>query len=193
MLDGELERLELVGIGAGQRHVPAEGDGLARRHVARLAANVGAASARSLVSSVVTSEPIGVEELKRLADEAEQIRAYSAELERKSRQVEATAAELAQANLNVRPIVTISSILHDSIYEVRVADNGPGIPESERERIFAKFARGSMPGQIGTGLGLTISRQIVERLGGELSLAPGNAQGAEFVVRFMLSTAAGNE
>lgn len=70
----------------------------------RLAASIGAASARSLVSQVVTSETVGVEELKRLAGEAEQIRAYSAELERKSRQIEATADELAKANRKLREV-----------------------------------------------------------------------------------------
>ena len=70
----------------------------------RLAANVGAATARSLVSSVVSNESISVEELKRLADETEQIRAYSEELERKSHQVEKTAAELAAANEQLREI-----------------------------------------------------------------------------------------
>src|SRR5690606_23657947 len=84
----------------------------------RLAANVGAASARSLVSRVVTSETIGVEELKRLAGEAEQIRAYSTELERMSRQVEATAAELAQANQRLREVDTqkdefLSQVSHE--------------------------------------------------------------------------------
>lgn len=87
---------------------------------ARLAANVGAASARSLVSQVVTSETIGVEELKRLAGEAEQIRAYSAELERKSQQIEATAAELAKANRQLREIdIQKDEFLSQVSHEVR--------------------------------------------------------------------------
>lgn len=297
----------------------------------RLAAHLGAASARSLVSSVVTSETIGVDELKRLAGEAEQIRAYSAELERKSRQIEATAAELAQANQRLRemdmqkdeflsqvshevrtpmtsirsfsdilltnrdldeaekirflgiiekesqrlthlldgildmaqmesrkaawntvpfdpetaidqamescealaraagvnmkrsrptrgavilgdrdrlaqvfinlisnaikyntasrPVVTISSALRKEFFEVRLKDNGPGIPHSERERIFSKFTRGPVTHQKGAGLGLAISRQIVERLGGELKLAQrSNGSGAEFVLRLRIGT-----
>ena len=87
---------------------------------ARLAANVGAASARSLVSQIVTSETVGVEELKRLAGEAEQIRAYSAELERKSRQIEATAAELAKANERLREIdIQKDEFLSQISHEVR--------------------------------------------------------------------------
>ncbi|MDM7945433.1 MAG: ATP-binding protein [Oceanibaculum nanhaiense] len=80
------------------------GDETISRVEQRLAANVGAASARSLISRVVSDETISVQELKRLAGEAEQIRAYSEELERKSRQIEATAAALAAANQRLREV-----------------------------------------------------------------------------------------
>jgi signal transduction histidine kinase len=85
-------------------------------------------------------------------------------------------------NTSRDPTVTIAGVLRKGTYEARVSDNGPGIPESERPRIFTKFARGPMPRQVGAGLGLAISRQIVERLGGTLSLAEGKATGAEFVL-----------
>ena len=87
--------------------------------------------------------------------------------------------------------MSVSGTLRDSLYEARVADNGPGIPENERERIFVKFTRGPMPPQIGVGLGLAISRQIVERFGGELLLSASDAQGAEFVVRLNASRSGG--
>src|SRR5690606_4444831 len=89
---GPVEATQLF-EGQGRERTVIASDDLVSTIEQRLAANVGAASARSLVSSVVTSETIGVEELKRLAGEAEQIRAYSAELERKTRQMEVTAAE----------------------------------------------------------------------------------------------------
>jgi len=68
---------------------------------------------------------------------------------------------------------------------VRVRDNGPGIPEGERDHIFSKFARGwaESPGRAsGAGLGLAISRQIVQQLGGDLTLAEPDGRGATFVV-----------
>ncbi|MEQ8964857.1 MAG: sensor histidine kinase [Azospirillaceae bacterium] len=69
--------------------------------------------------------------------------------------------------------------------EFRVRDNGPGIPAAERDHIFSKFARGwaESPGRApGAGLGLAISRQIVQQLGGELHLAETEGGGATFVV-----------
>lgn len=291
----------------------------------RLAANIGAASARSLVSSVVTSETISVEELRQLAGEAERIRLYSTELERKTRQIERGAQELARVNERLReidaqkdeflsqvshevrtpmtsirsfsdillknpkldgpqkerflriiqeeslrltrlldgildlgkmesgtddwvttsfnpeatldqavesceafaqgtgvtvrrsggartvqvrgnsdklaqvfinliansikfntseePVVVITSSARNGTYEVRVADNGPGIPESDRERVFDKFARGSSDRTVGSGLGLAISRQIVTKFEGRMSVTTSKAGGAEFVVQ----------
>ena len=86
-------------------------------------------------------------------------------------------------NTSPEPAVTVSSLLRDGLYEARVSDNGPGIPEAERERIFDKFARGRASRQSGAGLGLAISRQIVERFDGSLLLATSRFGGAEFIVR----------
>jgi signal transduction histidine kinase len=52
-----------------------------------------------------------------------------------------------------------------------VQDNGPGVIEDERERIFARFARGThIGGTKGSGLGLHLSRECARRMGGELVL-----------------------
>jgi len=57
---------------------------------------------------------------------------------------------------------------------VEVADSGKGVPVALRERIFEPFFTTKPPGS-GTGLGLTMARQIVERHGGLLDVreAPG--------------------
>ena len=53
--------------------------------------------------------------------------------------------------------------------EVRVVDTGPGVPESDRERIFAPFQRlGDRPAGNGVGLGLAVARGFVEAMGGTL-------------------------
>ena len=55
---------------------------------------------------------------------------------------------------------------------VQVADEGPGIPEGEVEQVFEKFVQSSSTstGAGGTGLGLPIARQILERHGGRIEL-----------------------
>ncbi len=68
----------------------------------QLGGAVGAASARVLVASVVTEEPLSLDEVMEMLDEASQIRAYSRELERKSRELEAATAELRAANERLR-------------------------------------------------------------------------------------------
>jgi Na+/proline symporter/signal transduction histidine kinase len=74
--------------------------------------------------------------------------------------------------------------------EFRVSDNGPGIPEAQRETLFSKFSRGwneDSELRAGSGLGLAISKQIMHQLGGELELAATGAQGSVFVVRLKLA------
>jgi signal transduction histidine kinase/CheY-like chemotaxis protein len=65
---------------------------------------------------------------------------------------------------------------------VAVADNGPGIPESDRERIFESFQQGGRgaPKAEGTGLGLTLSRRIVQLFGGRLWLESELGRGTTF-------------
>ncbi len=63
---------------------------------------------------------------------------------------------------------------------VAVRDDGPGIDPVVRERLFEEFATGRAGG---TGLGLAVSRRIVERHGGTLGLAEGGGPGATFEIR----------
>jgi signal transduction histidine kinase len=64
-----------------------------------------------------------------------------------------------------------------------VADDGPGIPELERERVFERFARlddARSADTGGTGLGLAITRDIVERHGGTITIDPDHRLGTRF-------------
>jgi two-component system OmpR family sensor kinase len=54
-----------------------------------------------------------------------------------------------------------------------VRDDGPGIPESDRERVFDRFVRGGQTGVEGSGLGLAIVRRIAERHGARVDLGEG--------------------
>lgn len=66
--------------------------------------------------------------------------------------------------------------------ELRVRDNGPGVPPADRERIFEPFHRGSTDGG-GTGLGLNLVQEIVARHHGVVYVTDAPKGGAEFVVR----------
>lgn len=77
-------------------------------------------------------------------------------------------------------MVTVTLLAAARTVELRVCDQGPGIPEGDRQRIFEPFFS-TRPS--GSGLGLAISRQIAERAGGVLKLAPQRpAQGACFIL-----------
>ncbi len=58
-------------------------------------------------------------------------------------------------------------------FELVISDDGPGIPEAERERVFERFYR--VPGQnvSGSGLGLAIVLQAARRMGGRITLRAG--------------------
>ena len=68
--------------------------------------------------------------------------------------------------------------------QLSVSDRGPGVPEPERERIFAPFYRpaGMREKGEGVGLGLYLVRQIARRHGGDARCEPGPDAGARFVV-----------
>jgi len=63
---------------------------------------------------------------------------------------------------------------------VDVTDNGPGIATADHEIIFAKFRQGAAGRGHGTGLGLHISRRIVERFGGRMWVESTPGKGARF-------------
>ena len=87
------------------------------------------------------------------------------------------------------PVVEVRSRIGRGRYLIEVADNGPGIPRAERKLIFEKFARGQSGGvtaPAGAGLGLAISRQLIERMNGKLELLPGTGQGACFRITLPL-------
>ena len=65
-----------------------------------------------------------------------------------------------------------------TVGRVRVADNGPGVAEGDRERLFEPFF--TTKGQDGTGLGLAASFAVAQRVGGALTLVRADGPGATF-------------
>ena len=78
--------------------------------------------------------------------------------------------------------VTVRLKAEASVATVEVSDNGPGVPVEHQQLIFEKFHQGgsSTFRPQGTGLGLPISRKIVEHFGGRLWLVSRPGEGATF-------------
>jgi len=81
--------------------------------------------------------------------------------------------------------VTVQCGMRQSMPFVAVEDTGPGIPASERERVFERFHRVAGTTSEGTGLGLAIVREIADRHGARVGIeSPRNGQGTCVVVLF---------
>ena len=90
-------------------------------------------------------------------------------------------------------IITVTtSAAPDGFAEVAVEDNGCGIPQQNLEKIFTPFFTTKPEGK-GTGLGLVICRQIIERLGGHISVQSEEGKCTMFTVRLPLTGQAGKE
>ena len=84
--------------------------------------------------------------------------------------------------------------LTNGFVEVLVADNGSGIPEDRLEKIFDRFYqvnRGTGPGYKGSGIGLSICKGLVEKMGGRITV--GSTMGAGTTFRFTLPCAGVSE
>ncbi|MFC7059284.1 sensor histidine kinase [Halovenus salina] len=65
------------------------------------------------------------------------------------------------------PTIHVGAEVHEEEVVFSVSDDGPGIPESQQERIFELFERGHRDGD-GTGMGLAICDRILSRHGGDI-------------------------
>jgi two-component system sensor histidine kinase FlrB len=82
--------------------------------------------------------------------------------------------------------VAVDVTVRGTRLEIRVRDNGPGVPREYRERIFEPFFT-SRPD--GTGLGLAVVRSVARAHGGDVVLETGSDTGACFVVHLPLASA----
>jgi len=82
------------------------------------------------------------------------------------------------------PIKLVLADLSPETVQLDVCDGGPGVPEAEREAIFAPFyrLRGASEADGGHGLGLSLVRQIAHRHGGEVRYVAGSTSGGCFRV-----------
>ena len=79
------------------------------------------------------------------------------------------------------PVVSVSTKKEKDKIEIRVKDNGTGIPQKILDKIFQPFFTTKPTGQ-GTGLGLSLSYDIVKAHGGELKVETKEGEGSEFVI-----------
>ncbi len=89
-----------------------------------------------------------------------------------------------QPNRKVRGRVTLTAIKTSEEVLLIVSDNGPGIPEKLREKLFQPFTSSSTPG--GSGLGLAIGRELAQLHGGDVRLVATGTDGTTFEVRLPL-------
>ena len=82
---------------------------------------------------------------------------------------------------NYEPTVTVSTKKMGDRVEIKVADNGNGIPQKVMDKIFQPFFTTKPTGQ-GTGLGLSLSYDIVKAHGGELKVETKEGEGSEFKI-----------
>ena len=93
-----------------------------------------------------------------------------------------------QYNERTPVVIEMSADRRGAEWHVRVRDNGVGIPEGERERIFDDFYRaGSGSGERGSGLGLAICRKIMEAHQGSIAVAETSSEGTVFELRFPIA------
>jgi signal transduction histidine kinase len=83
------------------------------------------------------------------------------------------------------PTVLISTKKTNGKVKIKVADNGIGVPQKVLDKIFQPFFSTKPTGQ-GTGLGLSLSYDIIKAHGGELKVESKEGSGAEFTIQLPL-------
>jgi signal transduction histidine kinase len=119
-------KAELAFAGYARRHGVGEGNALeadarlVQFAESLLAGAIGSASARVMVASVAKEEPLSIDEVMHILDEASQLRTYSRELERKSRELTAATLELQEANERLQELDRVKDDIMSSVtHELR--------------------------------------------------------------------------
>lgn len=87
-----------------------------------------------------------------------------------------------------QPTVSITTRKVNDKVEIRVKDNGNGIPQKVLDKIFQPFFT-TKPTGLGTGLGLSLSYDIIKSYGGEINVESKEGEGAEFIIQFPIDKA----
>lgn len=83
------------------------------------------------------------------------------------------------------PEISVSATVRDTTVVVRIEDNGPGVPDDQKEEIFGKDEKGL--DSSGTGLGLYLVQHLVTQYDGEVWVEDNTPEGAVFIVELPLT------
>jgi signal transduction histidine kinase len=156
---------------------------------------LGFARSRAPEKQLIDANSIAKQVLELLAEHAQREgKELTGELSVDGCWVEADPEQLKQVVLNLAMngldavprggSVRIVTAVRDGTAEVHVRDNGEGIPEELRARVFEPFFS-TKPPEKGTGLGLALCHDLVRENGGEIELTQSAVgAGSEFVIRF---------
>ena len=108
----------------------------------------------------------------RVAADPDQLHRILVNLLRNAREALETGGQVGQG------LIRVGLDQEDGVSVVRVADNGPGLPEKATQHLFQAFAGSARSG--GAGLGLAISRELAQGHGGDLLLVANGPEGAVF-------------
>jgi len=142
----------------------------------------GAVDVGDLIREVVAASQVGQDELRITAEVSGSLPQLRGDRKR-LRQVLQNLVDNAIKYSGSGGEIRVQANAVDGSMRVDVSDDGPGVPFGDERVIFEKFGRASgSRGKPGTGLGLFISRSIVEAHGGSLELDRQPARGATFVL-----------
>ncbi len=150
----------------------------ALRPVPLRAAIEGAAEDSGLAPLVVKLET-DIEPYLQVEADPDQLHRILVNLMRNARQ--AIEVDPARAKRRPRGHVWVRAETEGEATVIHVADDGPGLPDRMRERLFQPFAGSSSEG--GAGLGLAIAHELALAQGGDLTLLDSSPQGATFALR----------
>ena len=91
-----------------------------------------------------------------------------------------------QLSNGYEPTVSVSTRRVNDKVEIRVKDNGNGIPQKARDKIFQPFFT-TKPTGLGTGLGLSMSYDIIKVHAGEIKVDSREGEGSDFVIQLPVS------
>jgi len=91
-----------------------------------------------------------------------------------------------EAGESYEPTVSVYTKKIDDKVEIHVKDNGVGIPQKAIDKIFQPFFTTKPTGQ-GTGLGLSLSYDIIKAHGGEIKVESKEPEGSEFNIQLSIT------